>query len=231
MGKYKIITEKSEDKQIFSISETVIPKLNNEFQTFRSGFEFFPMLFKYGLSDGAVHAAGVSYLLNLGIIFGLPAIAEYPITLHSPESWKKAGRIFPDCIWFHPENKTPWISLEFERFEKGDENKINSKAQNLALSHHQSNGSIELCVFIYWLRSGSAPVSLSPLSQTFSNGFFRKGIQVPPPSCKFLIYKIVMGQPEICSEKIMERIAPYPNTNQTVNHLIIKEIRKVSGNI
>ncbi len=210
--------------------DTIIQKIDSEFSDFRIGQDDFSILFQDGVLNGAVHAAGVSYLLNLGIRLGLPAIAEYPITLHSPESWKMIGRIFPDCVWFHPQDKTPWIALEFERFEKGDENKINRKAQNLALSYHQSDRSIALCVFIYWLRSGLAPQTLAPLFQTFADGFYRNGVQAPPPGCKFLIYKIVMGQPQIRGKKIMERITPYPNTNESSDTLIIKEIRKIGGN-
>lgn len=210
--------------------DTVVSRLDAEFAVPDIGGKYFPMLFLDGVPDGAVHAAGVSWLLLLGLEFGLSAIAEYPITLHATDQWKKAGRIFPDSVWFHPQTQNPWIAIEFERFEKGDENKILEKAQNLALSCHQSNGTIDLCVFVYWLRSGSAPKTVSPLARAFSEGFYRNGVRVSPPPCGFLIYKLVMGEPDVqCSknhETIRERIAPW----RTSARLVVKEIRKVGGN-
>ena len=169
-------------------------RLNKEFRDFTFGKEIFPMLFQTGIANAAVHSTGVSYLLALGINFGLSAIAEYPTIVHSDEQWKKTSKVMPDSIWFHPLSNQPWIAFEFERFEKGDEQKIEGKVRNLALSYYQSCKTIELCVLIYWLRSGIAPREVDPLKRIFEQGFSANGIAVAAPNCALSLYKFVFCQ-------------------------------------
>lgn len=207
--------------------------LDKEFTELDVGIRRSPILFGAGIVDSAVHAAGVSYLLSLGLECELPAIAEYPITVHSTDPWKRLGRIWPDSTWFHPQTHKPVVVFEFERFEKGDENKIREKVENLALSYHQSRANVELCVFIYWLRSSSAPMTVNHLFETFSNGFSRKGIRVPPPSCKLLVYKMVMRQIERRSRArdivFKEERATYlPDGVEREELLVVQEIRQIS---
>lgn len=174
--------------------ETLLQKLDLEFKEFRFGTTKFPLLFSKGLDNSAVHATGVSYLLALGIEFGLSAIAEYPITVHADDHWKTLGKIMPDAVWFHPQTDQPWVAFEFERFETGDELKIKNKAKNLALSYYQSKQSIEACVLIYWLRSGFAPKAIDPITNIFLRGFLANQMTIPPPQCRFLAYKFVLSQ-------------------------------------
>ena len=169
-------------------------RLDQEFSNFAFGRASFPLLFQTGIADAAVHSAGVSYLLALGIEFGLSAIAEYPAIVHADEQWKKTSKVMPDSIWFHPRTNQPWIAFEFERFEKGDELKIEDKVRNLALSYYQSCKSIELCVLIYWLRSGIAPRAIDPLLKIFEQGFSTNGILVAAPQCSLSLYKFVFCQ-------------------------------------
>jgi len=169
-------------------------RLDQEFSNFAFGRARFPLLFQTGIDDSAVHSAGVSYLLALGIEFGLPAIAEYPVIIHADNHWKKTSKVMPDSVWFHPQTQQPWIAFEFERFEKGDELKIEDKVRNLALGCHQSRGTIELCVLIYWLRSGIAPRAIEPLQKVFEQGFSTDGVVVPAPKCGLSLYKFVFCQ-------------------------------------
>ena len=171
--------------------EKVRCQLTAELKSLSFGRSHFPHLFQNGLPDSAVHAAGVTYLAALGIEFGLPAIAEYPITTHAAERWRRLGRVFPDSVWFHPATGDPWVLFEFERFETGDENKIRSKAENLALAWHQSGGMVELCVFVYWLRSSRAPKSISGLRDVFGSGCRRGGDVLPAPGGQHAIVKAV----------------------------------------
>lgn len=165
--------------------------LDQEFSGFSFGKTNFPLLFQSGLNDAAIHSAGISYLLTLGIKLGLPAIAEYPVIVHADNSWKDTPKVMPDSIWFHPLTHQPWIAFEFERFEKGDEVKITNKVKNLALSFHQSNQSIELCVLVFWLRSGIAPRSIDPLIRIFEQGFFINNKHIAAPKCSFVLYKFI----------------------------------------
>ena len=163
---------------------------------------------------------------------GLPAIAEYPVSIHSTDPWKQLGRVLPDSIWFHPTTHQPWLAFEFERFERGDENKIRGKVENLILSYHQSQKTIDLCVFIYWLRSSLAPRSIAPIFNTISKGFQKQGHKVPPPGCKFLVYKMVLTEMKPSSfspiKGAKEQSAGYfiPNSSG----LIIQEARKINDN-
>jgi len=169
-------------------------RLDQEFSSFAFGRAKFPLLFQTGIYDSTVHSAGVSYLLALGIEIGLSAIAEYPVIVHADEQWKKTSKVMPDSVWFHPQTRQPWIAFEFERFEKGDELKIQDKVQNLALSYYQSCEKIELCVLIYWLRSGIAPRAIDPLRKIFEQGFSTKGLIVTAPKCALSLYKFVFCQ-------------------------------------
>lgn len=204
--------------------------LEIEFEDFAVGYRHFPSLFQLGVADSAVHSAGVSYLLSLGLESGIPAIAEYPVSIHAIEPWKQHGRVLPDSIWFHPKTHQPWIAFEFERFERGDENKIRGKVENLILSYHLSQKTIELCVFIYWLRSSLAPRSMAPIFNTISKGFQKQGYKVSPPSCKFLIYKMVFTELKASAishvQEIKEQPAGYfiPNSKW----LIVQETRKIN---
>ena len=83
--------------------------LKTEFSTFEIGRKKFPQLFQGGLSNSAVHSSGISYLLGIGLDFGLPVIAEYPIYIHADQRWKNMGRIIPDSIWLHPKSLLPRV--------------------------------------------------------------------------------------------------------------------------
>jgi hypothetical protein len=206
-------------------------RLNQEFSSFTFGRARFPLLFRTGIDDSTVHSAGVSYLLGLGIELGLSAIAEYPVITHADEQWKKSSKVMPDSIWFHPQTKQPWIAFEFERFEKGDELKIQDKVQNLALSYYQSRETIELCVLIYWLRSGIAPRAIDPLRKIFEQGFSTKGIVVAAPKCSLSLYKFVFCQASSSSGtenlKIKDERGPYIVNGDGAGKLTICSATKV----
>ena len=190
-------------------------RLSQEFSDFSFGKSRFPMLFQSGLQDSAVHSAGVSYLLALGIEFGLPAIAEYPMIVNANEYWKRSPRVMPDSVWFHPQTFQPWISIEFERFENGDELKIQEKTRNLAISYYQSSQTLELCVLVYWLRSGIAPRSVDPLVDIFKRGFKLDNSPVPAPKCPLFLYKFVFCQNKAETPKINWNITAPPEVYET----------------
>lgn len=169
----------------------VLEHLRTECGSLSFGRSRFPHLFQCGLPDAAIHAAGVTYLAALGLELGLPVISEYPITTHAMPQWGQLGRVFPDSVWFHPGTGLPWVLFEFERFETGDENKIRAKAENLALAWHQSQGTVELCVFIYWLRSSRAPRSIAGIQDVFEADCRRSGRMLPPPNARHTIIKAI----------------------------------------
>jgi len=206
-------------------------RLDHEFNSFTFGRARFPLLFDSGIDDSAVHSAGVSYLLALGIELGLPAIAEYPMIVHADHEWKKTSKVMPDSVWFHPQTLQPWIAFEFERFEKGDENKIQDKVRNLALSYYQSRGTIELCVLIYWLRSGIAPRAIDPLIRIFEQGFTTNGLVVAAPNCSLSLYKFVFCQTNIAINighlQIRDEQGAYATRSDGVGKLSVCNAAKV----
>jgi hypothetical protein len=207
-------------------------RLDQEFSDFAFGRAKFPLLFKTGIADAAVHSAGVSYLLALGLEFGLSAIAEYPVIAHAEEPWKKTPKVMPDSIWFHPRTQQPWIAFEFERFERSDELKIEEKVRNLAISSYQSSQTIELCVLIYWLRSGIAPRSIDPLVSIFENGFKLDNISLPAPKCSLLLYKFVFCQTNTGvqdrSKQIQTEPGYYSINNEIPDRLSVFSATKVN---
>ena len=214
--------------------ETLLQQLDLEFREFRFGAVKFPLLFGKGLDNSAVHAAGVSYLLALGIEFGLSSIAGYPITVHADDHWKTLGKIMPDAVWFHPQTNQPWVAFEFERFETGDELKIKDKAKNLALSYYQSKQSIEACVLIYWLRSGFAPKAIDPITNIFIKGFLANQMTIPPPQCRFLAYKFVLSQTNQLQQPpnarwVGEVRGLYQNGSESIGNLVVSSASRVVG--
>lgn len=214
--------------------ETLLQQLDLEFREFRFGIAKFPLLFSKGLDNSAVHAASVSYLLALGVDFGLSSIAEYPITVHADDHWKSFGKIMPDTVWFHPQTDQPWVAFEFERFEPGDELKIKDKAKNLALSYYQSRQSIEACVLIYWLRSGFAPKDLDPITNIFAKGFSANQVTIPPPQCRFLAYKFVLSQSNQLQQSpnakwIGEARGSYQTASESNGNLVVSSASRVVG--
>lgn len=216
--------------------ETLLQQLDLEFREFRFGTAKFPLLFGKGLDNSAVHAAGVSYLLALGIEFGLSSIAEYPITVHADEHWKTLGKIMPDAVWFHPQTHQPWVAFEFERFEPGDELKIKDKTKNLVLSYYQSRQNIEACVLIYWLRSGFAPKDLDPVTNIFSRGFLADQMTIPPPQCRFLAYKFVLSQTNQLQRSpntrwVSEVRGLYQTASESSGNLVVSSAARVVGEV
>jgi hypothetical protein len=188
----------------------------------------FPIFFNSTITDPVIHSAGVSYLLSLGLELKLSAISEYPITIHAKDEWKNFGRIFPDSVWFNPSTNLPWVTIEFERFEKGDEEKITTKVKNLILSYYQSKESIDLIILMYWLRSNNAPKSIEPLIKVFSEGFNQNGKKIPPPKCKFLIYKFVFCESKEKSNSlnIKDNLADY---NFSPLNLLLNQVQKIGS--
>jgi hypothetical protein len=69
--------------------------------------------------------------------------------------------------------------VEFERFELRDETKLRQKLENLAIAS-LSSVSLQLCVLIYWVRTGAAPRSMSSVVNSYVTGFRRSGNPIPP---------------------------------------------------
>jgi hypothetical protein len=155
---------------------------------------FFPMLTRFGIPDisNTVHSHFLTYLATLGQSLGFVAVADCPVVVATGNKWTSLGIVRPDSIWFSKEKIDPLVALEFERFEKGDEGKLQEKIENLAIAFFQSGRLLQRSVLLYWVRSGSSPRSLEPVLRPYQNGFTRRGYDIPPSSCPLTVVKCVL---------------------------------------
>lgn len=162
--------------------------------------EHFPMLLSSGIPDIGltVHSHFLTFLANAGQSKGYSAVAECPIW------WARdngLGDVRADSVWFDNPSGEASVAFEFERFERGDEGKLRGKVENLAIAS-TATPSLKLCVFIYWVRSGSAPRSMDAIITTYRDGFRRRGSDVAPARTPLMIIKCVM-RPAPDSERLM----------------------------
>lgn len=162
--------------------------------------EHFPMLLSSGIPDVGltVHSHFLTFLASAGQSQGYPAVAECPIW------WARdngLGDVRADSVWFEKDSGEASLAFEFERFERGDEGKLRSKVENLAIAS-AATPSLKLCVLIYWVCSGSAPRSMDAIIATYRDGFRRRGCDVAPARTPLMIIKCVM-RPAPDSERLV----------------------------
>ena len=162
--------------------------------------QHFPMLLAGGIPDVGltVHSHFLTFLVGVGQALDYAVVAECPIW------WGRdvgVGEVRADSLWFEKREAAAALAFEFERFEHGDEGKLRSKVENLAIAS-ASTPSMMLCVLIYWVRSGSAPRSMDGIIATYRDGFRRKGIDVAPARTPLMIVKCVM-RPASVSEHLV----------------------------
>jgi hypothetical protein len=150
-----------------------------------------PMLLTCGVADVGVtiHSHFLTFLATVGQSLKFAAVADCPV-LWVPESAKSCD-VRADSIWFDPRSYQAVVAAEFERFERGDETKLQWKIQNLAIASTALH-TLRLAVLIYWVRSGSAPRSMDSVVTSYREGFRRNGHNVPPATCPLMIVKCVM---------------------------------------
>ncbi len=153
--------------------------------------EHFPMLIKGGIPDTGlnIHSHFLTFFTSIGQYLGFSAVTECPVLWPNGEA--KFGDIRADSIWFDPHSLNPKVVVEFERFERGDENKLRQKIENLALAT-QANPLTELALLVYWVRTGTAPRSMDKIVECYNSGFRRHGYKVRPSKKPLMIVKCVM---------------------------------------
>lgn len=162
--------------------------------------EHFPMVLATGIPDIGltVHSYFLTFLVSVGQSQGYSAVAECPIW------WARdsgLGDVRADSVWFEKEAGNASLAFEFERFERGDESKLRGKIENLAIAS-SATPSLELCVLVYWVRSGSAPRSIDAIIATYREGFRRHGNDVAPARTPLMIIKCVM-RPAPASQRLV----------------------------
>lgn len=150
-----------------------------------------PMLLACGVPDVGVtiHSHFLTFLVTVGQSLEFAAVADCPV-LWAPES-ARPGDVRADSIWFDPRSYEAVVAAEFERFERGDETKLQWKIQNLAIASSALR-TLRLAVLVYWVRSGSTPRSMDSVVTSYRDGFRRNGHDVPPATCPLMIVKCVM---------------------------------------
>jgi len=158
------------------------------------------MLLTAGIPDSGltVHSHFLTFLVGVGQSRGYSAVAECPIW------WARdgdLGDVRADSVWFEKGTDDASLAFEFERFERGDEGKLRSKVENLAIASN-ATPSLRLCVLVYWVPSGSAPRSMDGIIATYREGFRRRGNEVAPARTPLMIVKCVM-RPAPDSERLV----------------------------
>jgi hypothetical protein len=152
---------------------------------------YLPMLLASGVPDVGVtiHSHFLTFLATVGQSLSFAAVSDCPI-LWAPESIKP-GDVRADSVWFDPVSHQAVVAVEFERFERGDETKLQWKIQNLSIAS-TALPMLRLAVLIYWVRSGSTPRSMDSIVSSYREGFRRNGHDVRPATCPLMIVKCVM---------------------------------------
>lgn len=157
--------------------------------------EQFPMLLHPGIPDKGitVHSHFLTYLSACGQKAGYSAITECPMAL--PDEFARIGEIRADSVWFDKSDLKPCVAFEFERFEKGDEQKLKQKVENLAITAALTQ-SLHLAVLIYWVRSGAMPRNMADVTALYGLQFRRKGILLKKATTPLMVVKCVLRESE-----------------------------------
>ena len=150
-----------------------------------------PMLLTGGVADVGltIHSHFLTFLMTVGQSLQFAAVADCPV-IWAPES-TRLGDVRADSIWFDRQSYDAVVAAEFERFERGDEAKLQWKIQNLAIAS-SALPTLHLVMLVYWVRSGSTPRSMDSVVKSYCEGFRRNGYEVPPATCPLMIVKCVM---------------------------------------
>jgi hypothetical protein len=163
--------------------------------------QYLPMLLTCGVADVGVtvHSHFLTFLATVGQSLDFAAVSDCPI-LWAPESAKPSD-VRADSVWFDPLSYEAVVAAEFERFERGDETKLQWKIQNLAIASTALH-SLRLAVLIYWVRSGSTPRSMDSIVSSYREGFSRNGYDVRPATCPLMIVKCVMRDSPVAGKLV-----------------------------
>ena len=151
----------------------------------------FPMLTRFGIPDAdlTIHSHFLSYLAALAQLIGYSGVVECSLPIKPGDRWAALGEVRPDVVWFDKTDNAPIVAFEFERFERGDEQKLQSKLENLNIAYLRSGQRLQLAILIYWVRSGVAPRTLRESVSQYRTGFVRNGLRVPAAGCPLRMFK------------------------------------------
>ena len=154
--------------------------------------EHFPILLSEGIPDVGltIHSHFLTVLAGVGQSMHYAAVAECPIWWARRDG---VGEVRADSVWFDKAPPRPRLAFEFERFERGDENKLRGKLENLSIASNNTE-ELRLCVLVYWVRSGSAARSMDAIVASYRDGFRRNGKPVGPARTPLMLVKCVMRE-------------------------------------
>jgi hypothetical protein len=169
----------------------LITALLKEFETRSNMDAQFPMLTRFGVPDAdlTIHSHFLSYLAALAQPLGYSGVVECSLPVKPNDRWTALGEVRPDVVWFDKTDNAPIAVFEFERFERGDELKLQSKLENLNIAYLRSEQRLQLALLIYWVRSGVAPRVLREGMSHYRAGFVRNGLHVPAAGCPLRVFK------------------------------------------
>jgi hypothetical protein len=109
------------------------------------------------------------------------------------KNYSNSAEIRVDSTWFEKISLHPEVAIEFERFEKGDENKLKQKLESLKITSFMSP-SLKLALLIYWVRVGSMPRNMDSVVVAYNTWFRRKGSSMGRGKAELMIVKCVLRE-------------------------------------
>jgi hypothetical protein len=166
--------------------------LHEEFRTLTFLRDTFPMLTDWAVRDESVliHSLGCNYLAALGRHLGFWAINECPLRVSDSKT------IRPDAVWWHRPERQVMFLAEFERYELGQDVKLEAKAKNLLETYTTVVPRPVLVLLLTWLYAGTDLKGARTAGAVAYNGFQAAGnawIRGMNPEHRFMHYFAVFG--------------------------------------
>jgi len=167
--------------------------LEEEFRTLAFLRDTFPMLTDWAVRDESVliHSLGCNYLAALGRHLGFWAINECPIKVDQNKT------IRPDAVWWHRPDRQILFLAEFERYEVGQNTKLEAKAKNLVETYAAIAPKPVVALLLTWILAGTDLKGARTASTVAYQGFQRSAgswISGMNGEHRFLHYFAVFGR-------------------------------------
>jgi hypothetical protein len=167
--------------------------LEEEFRTLTFLRDAFPMLTDWAVRDESVliHSLGCNYLAALGRHLGFWAINECPFKVSNDRI------IRPDAVWWHRPDRQVMFLAEFERYDVGQDAKLEAKARNLVETYAAIDPKPMVVLLLTWVFTGTDLKGARKAGAVAYNGFQGSGnawIGGMNQGHRFLHYFAVFGR-------------------------------------
>jgi hypothetical protein len=145
--------------------------LDDEFRSLSFLRDSFPMLTDWAVKDESVliHSLGCNYLAALGRHLGFWAINECPFRVSG------GNTIRPDAVWWNKDDRQVMLLAEFERYQAGQDAKLQAKAKNLVETYASITPKPVVALLLTWVFTGTDLKGARSAGSVAYNGFAGAG--------------------------------------------------------